>query len=83
MIGNDPGKQIHLYDLRHKDTVDNKCNVIPHQHGRDKVIRVAQKISNDTGSDARLPFHLKAQFIYGHKSNLHSRKESGECHSYQ
>ena len=52
MIGNNSSKKIHLYELRHQDTVNDKCNVITHQHGRDEVIRIAKEIGNDIGSDA-------------------------------
>ena len=34
------------------DTINDKRNVIAHEHGRDKVVRVAKEIGNDTGSDA-------------------------------
>ena len=83
MIVNDTCQQVHLDNLRHKDTVDNQRDIIPHQHGGNKVIRITEEAGKDARRNARLTLHFKAQLIYGNKSNLHTRKEGRESHGYQ
>ena len=82
MILNHSCQQTHLNNLCHEDTVDDQCYVIPHQHGGDKIIRVAEEARKDARRDTRLPFHFKTKLIHGNKSNLHTREEGGESHGY-
>ena len=63
-------------------TVDNQRDIIPHQHGGNKVIRIRKK-QEDARRTPGLTLHFKAQLIYGNKSNLHTRKEGRESHGYQ
>ena len=72
MIVNKAGQQIFTNDLSHQDTIDNQCDIVTHQHGRDKLVRVLEKDRKDAGSNAPFAFHFKTQFVYRHKGNLHS-----------
>ena len=72
MIINESRQQIVADNLCHQDTIDDQCDIIPHQHGRDKFIRVLEEDRKDAGRNSPLAFHLKTQFVYRHKGNLHS-----------
>ena len=44
--------QIIADNLCHQDTIDDQGNVIPHQHGRDKFIRVLEEDGKDAGRNS-------------------------------
>ena len=83
MIINHTRQQIHLDNLCHKDAINNQRDIISHQHGGNKIIRIAEETRKDAWRNTRFPLHLKTEFVHGNKSNLHPRKKSGESHGYQ
>ena len=72
MIVNESRQQIVADNLCHQDTIDDQGDIISHQHGRDKFIRVLEEDGKNAGRNSPLAFHLKTQFVYRHKGNLHS-----------
>lgn len=59
MIVNESRQQIVADNLCHQNTIDDQCDIIPHQHGRDKFIRVLEEDRKDAGRNSPLAFISK------------------------
>ena len=77
-------EQRSIEDTGKKNTVYNQGDVIAHEHGRNKIVRMLIEDSDGLlGKTILLTVHLCQETVARDKGDLHAREECGEQHRYQ
>ena len=60
-------------NLREEDTIDDQCDIVAHQHGRHKIVRMTvEQLYGALREAVLLTIHLSTQAVARHKGDLHA-----------